>query len=103
MPAPQAPSDCTLVLRSAPDAWALLQGHVSPQQAFARGQLSVKGSLSALLQLRPFLAELKGRLKELRRWLPDSASKACMACDASFTMMRPLKRSMELGARRLLT
>ena len=117
-------SDCTVVLGSAADCWALAHGQISVQQAFAKGQLSVRGSLSILMQLRPFVSELRARLPaelpglvsrgfqavggrnqavggpntriltngvHLRgvRWLPDSASNACMACDASFTMMRP--------------
>ncbi|CAK9006838.1 unnamed protein product [Durusdinium trenchii] len=85
-------SDCTVVVRSAADCWALAHGQISPQQAFAQGHLSLRGSLSALMQVRPFLAEMRQKLPvpELPGvpWLPDSASNSCMACDAVFTMMR---------------
>lgn len=85
-------SDCTVVIRSASDCWALAHGHISPQQAYAQGRLSVRGNLSALMQLRPFVAEMRAKVpvSELPgvAWLPDTASDSCMACDAVFTLMR---------------
>ena len=85
-------SDCTVIIRSASDCWALAHGHISPQQAYAQGRLSVRGSLSSLMQLRPFVSEMRAKLpvSELPgvAWLPDSASNSCMACDAVFSLMR---------------
>ena len=44
------------------DCWALAHGHISPQQAYAQGRLSVRGSLSSLMQLRPFVSEMRAKL-----------------------------------------
>ncbi|OLP84558.1 Lateral signaling target protein 2-like [Symbiodinium microadriaticum] len=85
--------DCVITARSAADIWAIARGSSSPQVAFAQGKISVRGGFSPLLELRPFIAELRGKIPVTDllpggTWLPDSAADACMACDAVFTLFR---------------
>ncbi|CAJ1385743.1 unnamed protein product, partial [Effrenium voratum] len=87
-------SDCTVVFRSASDCWALAHGRLSPSQAYAQNRLALRGSISALMALRPFVAEVRAKLPVAElfpgavTWLPDSAASSCMACDATFTLIR---------------
>ncbi|CAJ1329207.1 unnamed protein product, partial [Effrenium voratum] len=55
-------SDCTVVFRSASDCWALAHGRLSPSQAYAQNRLALRGSISALMALRPFVAEVRAKL-----------------------------------------
>eukprot|EP00931_Biecheleriopsis_adriatica_P003534 TRINITY_DN105335_c0_g1_i1.p1 TRINITY_DN105335_c0_g1~~TRINITY_DN105335_c0_g1_i1.p1 ORF type:complete len:1024 (+),score=169.26 TRINITY_DN105335_c0_g1_i1:42-3113(+) len=85
--------ECTVVLKSVADFWALAEGRMSPQAALARGRLRLEGSLSTLMALRPYATDLRKEIKKCASlfgvtWLPDSASDACMSCDASFTWLR---------------
>ena len=61
------------------DCWALAHGHISPQQAYAQGRLSVRGSLSSLMQLRPFVSEMRAKLP-----VPLGGVKGLVGCRGRF-------------------
>lgn len=92
--------DCTVVFRSAAVCCAVARGELTPQQAFTSGQVQVRGRLSALLVMKPYLEKLGerymrpdlsergGSFASDGNWLPNAASASCMSCKQRFTFLR---------------